>query len=216
MSNDSNDDKWDEGLKAKERLFCLYYCCDVETFLNATGSYRKAYTKFNRRKNKVESPDDKACESCGSRMPNIITFTDTNGKLMALKPDVTLSIIKNTRDASPDVSKLCYDENVYRVLEEISSLAFFNPAEIITGEGKLKGRSLAALGDKARAIAQIQPGKYGTVITLVNRTKYLELLSRYLELVRPEQQVDVTLPVIELPSKAQTDDEWNEEDPNVH
>ena len=28
----------------------------------------------------------------------IITFTDTDGRLMALKPDVTLSIIKNTRD----------------------------------------------------------------------------------------------------------------------
>ena len=198
MSNDSNDDKWDEGLKAKERLFCLYYCCDVETFLNATGSYRKAYTKFNRRKNKVESPDDKACESCGSRMRN--------------KPRVSAAIRKLLAETQAEKD----DENVYRVLEEISSLAFFNPAEIITGEGKLKGRSLAALGDKARAIAQIQPGKYGTVITLVNRTKYLELLSRYLELVRPEQQVDVTLPVIELPSKAQTDDEWNEEDPNVH
>ena len=29
---------------------------------------------------------------------SVITFTDTNGKLMALKPDVTLSIIKNTAD----------------------------------------------------------------------------------------------------------------------
>ena len=28
----------------------------------------------------------------------IVTFTDTNGKLMALKPDVTLSIIRNTPD----------------------------------------------------------------------------------------------------------------------
>ena len=28
----------------------------------------------------------------------IITFTDTNGKLMALKPDVTLSVIRNTND----------------------------------------------------------------------------------------------------------------------
>ena len=26
----------------------------------------------------------------------LLTFTDTNGKLMALKPDVTLSIIKNS------------------------------------------------------------------------------------------------------------------------
>ena len=27
---------------------------------------------------------------------HIITFTDTDGKLMALKPDVTLSIVKNS------------------------------------------------------------------------------------------------------------------------
>ena len=27
---------------------------------------------------------------------HIITFTDTNGKLLALKPDVTLSIVKNS------------------------------------------------------------------------------------------------------------------------
>ena len=45
---------------------------------------------------------------------NIITFTDTNGKLMALKPDVTLSIIKNSSD-SEGVKKLYYNENVYRV-----------------------------------------------------------------------------------------------------
>ena len=45
---------------------------------------------------------------------SVITFTDTNGKLMALKPDVTLSIIKNTKD-TPGVQKLYYDENVYRV-----------------------------------------------------------------------------------------------------
>lgn len=46
---------------------------------------------------------------------NVITFTDTNGKLMALKPDVTLSIIKNNRDLIHGVRKLCYNENVYRV-----------------------------------------------------------------------------------------------------
>ncbi len=46
---------------------------------------------------------------------NIITFTDTNGRLMALKPDVTLSIIKNTRDTADGVQKLYYNENVYRV-----------------------------------------------------------------------------------------------------
>ncbi|MBO4363002.1 MAG: ATP phosphoribosyltransferase regulatory subunit [Clostridia bacterium] len=45
----------------------------------------------------------------------VITFTDTDGRLMALKPDVTLSIIKNC-DARPgQTKKLFYSENVYRV-----------------------------------------------------------------------------------------------------
>ncbi|MBE7012167.1 MAG: hypothetical protein E7415_05790 [Ruminococcaceae bacterium] len=45
---------------------------------------------------------------------NIITFTDTSGKLMALKPDVTLSIIKNSDDKD-SLKKVYYNENVYRV-----------------------------------------------------------------------------------------------------
>lgn len=46
---------------------------------------------------------------------NVITFTDTNGKLMALKPDVTLSIVKNSNDAFSEPEKVYYSENVYRV-----------------------------------------------------------------------------------------------------
>ena len=49
--------------------------------------------------------------------PEVITFTDTNGKLMALKPDVTLSIVRASRPAPGAVQKLYYDENVYRVSE---------------------------------------------------------------------------------------------------
>ena len=45
----------------------------------------------------------------------IITFNDTNGKLMALKPDVTLSIIKNGEDTPGYKQKVYYNENVYRV-----------------------------------------------------------------------------------------------------
>ncbi|GFI62286.1 ATP phosphoribosyltransferase regulatory subunit [Clostridiales bacterium] len=44
---------------------------------------------------------------------NIITFTDINGKLMALKPDVTLSIAKNVKDTE-GTQKVYYSENVYR------------------------------------------------------------------------------------------------------
>ena len=46
---------------------------------------------------------------------NIITFTDTNGKLKALKPDVTLSIVRSAGDVPRGVQKLYYNENVYRV-----------------------------------------------------------------------------------------------------
>lgn len=48
----------------------------------------------------------------------VITFTDTNGRLMALKPDVTLSIIKNSKDIPGFVQKLYYNENVYRVSDK--------------------------------------------------------------------------------------------------
>ncbi len=45
----------------------------------------------------------------------VITFTDTNGRLKALKPDVTLSIVKNIEDKPACINRLFYDENVYRV-----------------------------------------------------------------------------------------------------
>ena len=43
---------------------------------------------------------------------NILTFTDTTGKLMALKPDVTLSIVRASKDG--ETSKVFYNEKVYR------------------------------------------------------------------------------------------------------
>ena len=45
----------------------------------------------------------------------VISFTDTDGKLLALKPDVTLSIINNAKEQSGQVDKLFYNENVYRI-----------------------------------------------------------------------------------------------------
>ena len=43
----------------------------------------------------------------------IITFNH-NGKLLALKPDVTLSIVKNAKIQKGKTQKLYYRENVYR------------------------------------------------------------------------------------------------------
>ncbi|MBQ6798288.1 MAG: ATP phosphoribosyltransferase regulatory subunit [Oscillospiraceae bacterium] len=47
----------------------------------------------------------------------IITFNDTNGKLLALKPDVTLSIVKNGEDHPGCKQKVYYNENIYRISE---------------------------------------------------------------------------------------------------
>ncbi len=49
---------------------------------------------------------------------NVITFTD-GGKLMALKPDVTLSIIKNAKEG--ESKKVYYNENVYRYSKNTDS-----------------------------------------------------------------------------------------------
>lgn len=88
---------------------------------------------------------------------SIITFNDTNGKLLALKPDVTLSIIKNTKDTEGCVQKVYYNENVYRVskgthtfkeimqtgLECIGDIDTYNICEVVT----LAAKSLSAISD---------------------------------------------------------------------
>ncbi len=44
----------------------------------------------------------------------VITFTDLDGRLLALKPDVTLSIAKTARPEKGEALKYYYTENVYR------------------------------------------------------------------------------------------------------
>ncbi|NLD19348.1 MAG: hypothetical protein GX663_03780 [Clostridiales bacterium] len=56
----------------------------------------------------------------------VITFTDTTGKLMALKPDVTLSIVKNYRNGTEGVQRLYYNENVYRISDKTHSYKEIN------------------------------------------------------------------------------------------
>lgn len=46
---------------------------------------------------------------------SVLTFTNPDGKLMALKPDVTLSIVKHARQERVGVEKVYYKESVYRL-----------------------------------------------------------------------------------------------------
>ena len=80
----------------------------------------------------------------------IITFSGEGGKLMALKPDVTLSIVKNAPEEPGVVQKVYYSENVYRDYREImqaglecvGDLTRYDIAEVVL----LAVRSLALLG----------------------------------------------------------------------
>ena len=70
------------------------------------------YSRY--RMNKFEEYDLYADHRDFLAADGVITFTDLSGKLMALKPDVTLSIVKNTRDLKGKTERLYYNENVYR------------------------------------------------------------------------------------------------------
>lgn len=87
---------------------------------------------------------------------SVLTFTDTDGRLMALKPDVTLSIIKNAKEDGC-LQKLCYHETVYRPggsgafreipqdgLECLGHLDLYTVCEVLM----LAVRSLEAISDR--------------------------------------------------------------------
>ena len=95
---------------------------------------------------------------------NVLTFTDTNGKLMALKPDVTLSIVKSVKDVRNTVSRICYDENVYRVSDRSGTFREIMQAglECIGDVGLLELCEVAVLAQKSlKAI----PGRSMLTIT---------------------------------------------------
>ena len=84
------------------------------TALNLRALYAEnGYEKY--RMSKFEEYDLYARNKDFLVSDSVITFTDTDGKLLALKPDVTLSIIKNAKPQAGKAMKVYYHENVYRV-----------------------------------------------------------------------------------------------------
>ena len=93
---------------------------DERAIFNLRALYGKyGYTQY--KMSKFEEYDLYALNKQFLVSDNIITFTDTDGKLMALKPDVTLSIIKNGKENASGVQKVFYNENVYRVSKGTNS-----------------------------------------------------------------------------------------------
>ena len=122
------------------------------------GLYRKyGYSHF--KMSKFEEYDLYAVNKEFLVSDSVITFTDTSGKLMALKPDVTLSIVKNSVDTPNFVNRFYYNENVYRIsdktlhykeimqtgLECIGDLTPYNICEVV----KLAALSLGEISNDA-------------------------------------------------------------------
>ncbi len=98
---------------------------DEKAVYNLRSLYRRfGYSRF--KMSKFEEYDLYVRNKDFLISDGIITFTDTNGRLLALKPDVTLSIIKNAKDTKGTTQKLYYNENVYRISQDSHSFKEIN------------------------------------------------------------------------------------------
>lgn len=116
---------------------------------------RYGYSCF--KMSKFEEYDFYAYNKNFLRGDTIVTFTGSGGRLMALRPDVTLSIVKNVKGSPPQPVKVYYNENVYREsnenreiseimqtgLECIGDIDLYQSGEVVL----LAARSLATIGD---------------------------------------------------------------------
>ena len=158
-------------LRLEEQLNCLY------------EGY--GYRKY--RMSKFEDYDLYAQNRDFLRSGQIITFTDADGSLKALKPDITLSIIKSS---GGDGEKLYYNETVYREVEgafkEIAQVGVESVGQIDAyAEGEviaLAAKSLSLLSEDyvldLSDISLIHCLLEGMELSPLDREKALELIGQ--------------------------------------
>ena len=95
---------------------------------------------------------------------NVITFTDLTGRLMAIRPDVTLSLIRRTDIAVGATEKYFYNERVYR---------------------------RAAGGRDFREILQTGAEVVGVIDSLCE-AELAELICKSLQIISPSYAVDIS------------------------
>ncbi len=130
---------------------------------------------------------------------SIITFNDADGRLLALKPDVTLSIAKNTHATRASSEKFYYLENVYRQdrhsrayreisqlgLEYIGALTDYAAGEVLT----LAMRTLKEISPSAK----LQLSHAGFVQSLLDSLTVDESARRTLtDLIRKKNLDDLS------------------------
>lgn len=191
LNEAENEARWDSELKHKERLFVLHYCTDDLTFLNGTASYKAVYKDRDKVTGKVTDRSNEVCESAASRLLG--------------KQHIKKAVSKLLTETQADLD----EKNGYKLLKDLMLLADYNPADIVDGKGKLKVKKMEELGELAKCISQIEVTKTGIKYTLADRSKYMAMYLKYLNLIKPEILVAEGLKVIALPGKSESIDEWN-------
>ena len=188
---DESEAKWDSGLKHKERLFVLHYCTDDFTFLNATASYKAVYKERDKVTGKITDRSNEVCEAAASRLLS--------------KEHIKRACSKLLTETQADLD----EKNGYKLLKDLMLLAAYNPADIIDKKGKLKVKSIEELGDYAKCISQIEVTQNGVKVTLADRSKYMQMYLKYLNLIRPEVLVAEQLKVVAMVEKDKSIEAWN-------
>jgi hypothetical protein len=192
LVENQEEDRWDAGLKHKERLFVLHFCTDDLTFLNATQSYKSVYKERDKVTGQVMDRSNEVCEAASSRLMG--------------KTHIKAAISNLLSETQADLD----EKNGYKLLKNLMLLADYNPADILTADGKFKVKDLSELGELAKCVSQIEYTKKGFKVTLADRSKYIQMYLKYLNLIKPEVIVAEQLKVVELPTKANNIDAWNE------
>jgi len=167
---------WWEGLTGRRRQFVEYFCTDQTCFLNPTAAYIKAFSSGDKQ------PTDSSIHSNASRMMK--------------DKKIKTAIIKLLRARQNEEDQI----NEYKILNQLKTLAFYDPKDILNQYGTIK-KDLNELGNLTLCISGIRKTKNGTEIKLYDRTKALELLLRYLDMVRPVDGNTIINPVVCLTDK---------------
>ncbi|MDR0709163.1 MAG: terminase small subunit [Spirochaetaceae bacterium] len=170
---------WDEGLTGRQRRFVEYYCGDRDCFLNAVKAFEKAYRRPGR------EPAETSIQSNAARLMR-------NPRIQ----DAITRLLRSMQNGEDRLSE-------YRVLRLLGTLAFYNPADIVDRHGNLNVKAdLHELGDLAYCIAGIKKNKDGgKEIKLFDRTRALDMLSRYLDIIRPAESNIIINPNMYLTPK---------------
>ena len=95
----------------------------------ASFALRSLYEKYGYKKHKVSIFEEYSLYlkyKSFLKSDEILTFTNLDGKLLALKPDITLSIIKTIPAEASTTEKLYYTETVYRPSKESKTFKEIN------------------------------------------------------------------------------------------